>query len=256
MPPRPIAALRRWLLVASLCALSEHAADLCAESRPSSRRDASCGRHRSFRRRRLTGPLYSAGCSRAAARYVPSYVVPLGIIGGGSPYQRVMMQAYFGSASVGHYCTLDTGWGCEPRPCMCPQPGHPQFASRHAGRPLTVRVRLLPCADITTPSDIICPVTQDPVYSPRNSSTAAAGQFATKNPWDASSPPDTRPGCNKTQMPLAGGPPTPTCAFNHTYSGTWESGGVVTDQLRFVAGLSGFNTWQAVDIRAVFGATT
>jgi hypothetical protein len=94
------------------------------------------------------------------------------------------------------------------------------------------------------------------VYSPRNSTTAAAGQYASKNQWDASSPADAQPGCNTTSIPLAGGPPTSTCAFNQTYRGTWEKGGVVTDQLRFEAGLSGFNTWQTVDIRAVFGAMT
>lgn len=69
--------------------------------------------------RRQRGPLYSAGCSQAAGRYVPTYVMPLGIIGGGAPYQRVMINVFLGTPAVGHYCTLDTGWGCELASRFC-----------------------------------------------------------------------------------------------------------------------------------------
>lgn len=161
------------------------------------------------------------------------------------------MQVQVGSPPLTLTCIADTGSGCEPAPC--PAQSRLALLARFPNH------RPHPCAaDITVPTPQDCPGASQALYSPAASTTADAGAFPAKNPWDAQGPPEPASPCQTADLPLANGSTAATCTFNFNQSSSQgqqaASGVVATDQLRFGAGLTGFDTWEQVELRAPLGA--
>jgi hypothetical protein len=114
---------------------------------------------------------------------------------------------------------------------------------------------------ITLPTGDACPAATA-VYEPGASASAAAGSFPVRNLYDTTGPDDPPTPCQNTTLQLNNGSSLDTCAFYFSQSSVQGpgsaaeplSGVVVTDRLVFGTGLTGFDTWQDVELNPSLGA--